>query len=1648
MNRKVSKSLIFSYILSAIIPMIVVFIAFLAGSYAPFGGKNVLSAGGFSEYLPYYYELYDRVHEGQSLVYSITLGNGYDFTALCTYYLSDPLNYIILLFSRNSIIAVLNILYMIKVGFAGFSMSFYLNSLNRKLFSSTVFDEIDGDKKNFIIGGKGKPKSDILKAIYSINWILIAFSVSYAISTPMITKGLNVSLLGPMALFPLVIYGVDRLLSDKNSILLILFLSASIISNMYISLITCLVVFIYFCTRKFDNLKYFLNSFVRLILSYVVSFMIPGVIVINNINSSFWKDNISNSFPVGYFSNPLNSFKQLLSHSTLSQFSLYNVSVDVSFGVIFLFILLVGLFSSKYNIYDKIRSFILLFLLFCGTFFSTANYLFSGCNYTSFNHRFYLFTFVFFSISISYNIFEKIIECKSANIAIPIISLICLIIGSMIFSDMYDSSKSFIYSIEFLFMYFIFTLILVNKSINKHLYTFIIGVLIFVEIVPISVDNLTKEGKSFYSQSIEHTNSMKIYETTRYIHQKDSKARIYYVNRNKRSDTPLTNSFNGYDYIIQLGDNGLIDSNLEFIEQYQPNIDIPGVFIYRNKTVVHGLVLKNNAYTYDYSVDYPFSSANVLSEEYLNGNTIFEMTDMINDSELSLDQTQVKFNIVPASPGMIYVKTYYVSYLGNINQKKTIETVQDIPIYMNRASNYIYQSVVFNDNNFNSLVNSLNTINSYIFLDKKTSIKINHDSYISTNYPAINSLVFKIDGKKVQAHEFINDNSIIPVSSGDNSVEIYYTPIYLVIGSIVSILGIFVFIMLKKKINIELNRNDYNVVAEKIVKNISNNQVYYISLLIFSFVMLICFMVSNSIPFGKASNVGGDGLSMTYTSFVAMVKMIKNHRFFPYFNFNLAGFNEVYSSTYLNVLLHPWIIIKYSIFPESYCLFDFNLEYFLYSALSIFSIVFYLTHRHNNRLKKYDKRLIPIALAYSLSSYALEFYSYKAGFLYLPMLPLIILGLEQLVYNKKGSLYICVLTIMMTYEAYHTFLLCEFIVLFFFLFDFDSIKDFINKGVRFALSSVVAACISSFYLVTYFGFVSNSPYLLNDKRPSFYHFFGSYIQILANLQVGNSNGVVSKDNSKAIIYMGLFLTFVAIPLYIVCNKIPRKNKVKRIALIFLLFFSFNNELFNYILHGFHFQTLVPNRFAAFLLFLITISFADVIAIENNFNQLKYVVTTIIVYIGVVILFINSKVETFTLLSIVLIGIYISFIIFAYIKKLNFVNVLLVLMCMELLINSIFVFPKNNGEIGDLLIARDVNNIVKSVPDMKRFDCLSEYLGEDNKIFNLGNSSDINSLSYFSNSLDSNIINLLSYYNLPISYNNLRYRSGNPLADMMTRVRYHIENRYDMSAFSIYNKVYSYKNYCVYENPYYLPMGLFISEYNNKLIKNTELPQAFEYQNLLSQSLGGEDIYTIIDLDEYNSSKEQSNYYDIVKQYGVDEVNNEENSFTEFLIHVDAKEGSKVYASVSGAIFCIGEITETNNNLYLDYPGSLVQDKTFKPEIAILNEENMMNLHDILAEHVMTNVSEDSRCIYGEINAPKSGELYISLPYSDCWTIYVDDNIVKQEKFLGGMGIKVPEGKHHIVMKYTPKYIILGLSISVFTIIFIIIFQLLKHRKKL
>ena len=108
MKSKTKKLLI-----SFFIPFFILLISFIIGGLLPFGTKDIMTAYGHEAVLPYFYEFWDNVHVGKILFFSTRTGMGYDFSKVITYYLSDPINLLILIFPRNAILDVIKLLMII-----------------------------------------------------------------------------------------------------------------------------------------------------------------------------------------------------------------------------------------------------------------------------------------------------------------------------------------------------------------------------------------------------------------------------------------------------------------------------------------------------------------------------------------------------------------------------------------------------------------------------------------------------------------------------------------------------------------------------------------------------------------------------------------------------------------------------------------------------------------------------------------------------------------------------------------------------------------------------------------------------------------------------------------------------------------------------------------------------------------------------------------------------------------------------------------------------------------------------------------------------------------------------------------------------------------------------------------------------------------------------------------------------------------------------------------------------------------------------------------------------------------------------------------------------------------------------------------------
>ena len=84
--------------LSFFMPLIVMTGCCIAFGIQPFGDNSLLIIDGLHQYMPFYSVLYDKLKGGESLFYSFRSGLGINFLSLFSYYLSSPLNLLIIFF--------------------------------------------------------------------------------------------------------------------------------------------------------------------------------------------------------------------------------------------------------------------------------------------------------------------------------------------------------------------------------------------------------------------------------------------------------------------------------------------------------------------------------------------------------------------------------------------------------------------------------------------------------------------------------------------------------------------------------------------------------------------------------------------------------------------------------------------------------------------------------------------------------------------------------------------------------------------------------------------------------------------------------------------------------------------------------------------------------------------------------------------------------------------------------------------------------------------------------------------------------------------------------------------------------------------------------------------------------------------------------------------------------------------------------------------------------------------------------------------------------------------------------------------------------------------------------------------------------------
>lgn len=188
-----------------------------AGVY-PFGDNCLLHIDMYHQYCPFFTQLLSKIREGGSLMYSWQVGLGSDFISVFAYYLASPLNWLVGLFPKNHVIEFMSVLMIVKISLCGLSFYIYL-------------------KNHFKLDGNNK--------------IPLVFSTAYALSGFVAAYSWNIMWMDSVALTPLIILGLEKLVKENKVALYYITLAVSILSNYYISIMICIFLVFYFIVLFF-----------------------------------------------------------------------------------------------------------------------------------------------------------------------------------------------------------------------------------------------------------------------------------------------------------------------------------------------------------------------------------------------------------------------------------------------------------------------------------------------------------------------------------------------------------------------------------------------------------------------------------------------------------------------------------------------------------------------------------------------------------------------------------------------------------------------------------------------------------------------------------------------------------------------------------------------------------------------------------------------------------------------------------------------------------------------------------------------------------------------------------------------------------------------------------------------------------------------------------------------------------------------------------------------------------------------------------------------------------------------------------------------------------------------------------------------------
>lgn len=209
------------YIAAFFLPFLICVVICIGNGVYPFGDNCILHMDMYHQYCPFFTEFLEKMQNGGSMQYSWNLGLGSDFVSLYAYYLASPLNLLLLLCSKGHVIELMTFLILGKIAASGLTFFIFLKN------------------HYHMVGKDGRLHANLVVPA-------LVFSTAYALSGFTAAYSWDIMWMDCIALFPLIMVGLEQLVQEKRPQLYYVTLALSIFSNYYISIMICMFLVFFF----------------------------------------------------------------------------------------------------------------------------------------------------------------------------------------------------------------------------------------------------------------------------------------------------------------------------------------------------------------------------------------------------------------------------------------------------------------------------------------------------------------------------------------------------------------------------------------------------------------------------------------------------------------------------------------------------------------------------------------------------------------------------------------------------------------------------------------------------------------------------------------------------------------------------------------------------------------------------------------------------------------------------------------------------------------------------------------------------------------------------------------------------------------------------------------------------------------------------------------------------------------------------------------------------------------------------------------------------------------------------------------------------------------------------------------------------------